>query len=187
MYFRSCLIMGCGPLKGKERKNATVAQELLSEERLQQLLKQEELWQMQNKKEIKKIAFWTHLVVAAASWRRSHSSNLMTVSALPHPWFQQALDWVPAAAPPALLLAACLSAGQTAGSQTVCGMPKWCWDFTICLSCSQPENLWGCVTYFSCWRTKSKPSWSQQWKNQLLQFSRLFKGITLQPLGVSIM
>lgn len=77
--------MGCGPLKGKERKNATVAQELLSEETLQQLLKQEELWQMQTKREIKKIAFWTHLLVAAASWRRSHSSNLMTVSALPHP------------------------------------------------------------------------------------------------------
>lgn len=50
MYFKSCLIMGCGPLKGKERKNATVAQELLSEETRQQLLKQEELWQTQSRK-----------------------------------------------------------------------------------------------------------------------------------------
>lgn len=70
--------------------------------------------QLQNRKR-NKIAFWTHLVVPAASWRCSHLSNLMKVSALPRPWFQQGLDWVSAAAAPALPLAAQLSAGQTTG------------------------------------------------------------------------
>lgn len=148
--------MGCGPLKGKERKNATVAQELLSEETLQQLLKQEELWQLQNRKRNKENCIWTHLVVAAASWRVSYPSNLVTASALPCPWFKQGLERVPAAAPPALPLAAQLSAGQTTGSQTVCGRAKWCWDFTIFPSCSQPENLQGCISLFLLLEDKIK-------------------------------
>lgn len=65
---------------GKERKNATLAQELLSEDTLQQLQKQEELWQLQNRKiNFKNLHFWTHLVAAASSWRSSHPSNLMRI------------------------------------------------------------------------------------------------------------
>lgn len=173
--------MGCGPSKGKERKNATVAQELLSEETLQQLLKQEELWQTQNRKRNKE-----NCILDSSG---GGCCFLDTFS------FKQHDD---SKCPPSSLISAgsglgpcCSSSCTPPGCLPVCrancGITNGLWDAKICLSCSQPENLWGCITYFRCWRTKSKTSWSQQWKNQLLQFSRLFKGIKLQPLGVSIM
>lgn len=79
MCLKSCLITGCDMTA---RKKATVAQELLSEETLQQLLKQEELWQQQEGKNIKKLTFWTNLVVAVTTGRQPNSSKLMATRSL---------------------------------------------------------------------------------------------------------
>lgn len=171
MYFKSCLILGCGPLKGKERENAIVAQELLSEETLQQLLKQEKHWQLQNRKRNKENCILDSFAGEGCFLER-FSSKESNDKKCPPLSLISAGSGLGSCTP----LAAWLSAGQTEGPQTVCGMPQLCWDFTISLSCSRPENLQGCISLLCCWKTKSNSRWSQQWKHQLLQHFEDFQG-----------
>lgn len=171
---------------GKERKNATLAQELLSEDTLQQLLKQEELWQLQNRRiNFKNLHFWTHLVVVASSWRSSHPSNLMRISVLSCPWLQEGLDWV--------LLRSCTPSGCPAICRANCRMTSGLWDAKMIL------RFYNLPQLFTAWKPARlhHPIFAAERQNQTqvevssentncYRLLRIFKGIKLKSLGVCI-